>query len=81
MITLITCHPYRHNYQRYVVYCVRSDEFDGNITDNKDTKIISSKKEIAIEQNLPYIMIGILGIIVIITFIYCKKKTNKNIAR
>ena len=81
MITLLTCHPYRHNYQRYVVYCVRSDEFDGNITDNKDTKIISSKKEIAIEQNLPYVMIGILGIIVIITFIYCKKKTNKNIAR
>ena len=70
MITLITCHPYRHNYQRYVVYCVRSDEFDGNITDNKDTKIISSKKEIAIEQNLPYVMIGILGIIVIITFKY-----------
>ncbi len=24
MVTLITCHPYRHNYQRYVVYCRRS---------------------------------------------------------
>lgn len=23
IITLITCHPYRHNYQRYVVYCER----------------------------------------------------------
>jgi len=23
MVTLITCHPYRHNYQRYVVYCER----------------------------------------------------------
>ncbi len=23
MLTLITCHPYRHNYQRYVVYCER----------------------------------------------------------
>lgn len=23
LITLITCHPYRHNYQRYVVYCER----------------------------------------------------------
>lgn len=21
LVTLITCHPYRHNYQRYVVYC------------------------------------------------------------
>ena len=27
MITLITCHPYRRNYQRYVVYCVREDEY------------------------------------------------------
>lgn len=24
MITLITCHPYTQNYQRYVVYCVRT---------------------------------------------------------
>lgn len=23
MVTLITCHPYRYNYQRYVVYCER----------------------------------------------------------
>ncbi|MBS5734654.1 MAG: class C sortase [Clostridiales bacterium] len=25
MITLVTCHPYGKNYQRYVVYCVRAD--------------------------------------------------------
>lgn len=32
LLTLITCHPYRHNYQRYVVYCERiTDE-----TDNTD---------------------------------------------
>lgn len=23
LVTLVTCHPYRHNYQRYVVYCER----------------------------------------------------------
>ena len=23
LLTLITCHPYQHNYQRYVVYCER----------------------------------------------------------
>ena len=23
MVTLITCHPYRHNYQRYLVFCRR----------------------------------------------------------
>jgi len=27
LITLITCHPYRHNYQRYVVYCKRVTDF------------------------------------------------------
>lgn len=25
LLTLVTCHPYGHNYQRYVVYCARSD--------------------------------------------------------
>ena len=26
MVTLVTCHPYTKNYQRYVVYCARADE-------------------------------------------------------
>ncbi len=26
LVTLITCHPYRHNYQRYVVYCEQVSE-------------------------------------------------------
>lgn len=26
MVTLVTCHPYTHNYQRYVVYCSRSGQ-------------------------------------------------------
>ena len=25
MVTLVTCHPYTENYQRYVVYCRRED--------------------------------------------------------
>lgn len=25
LLTLITCHPYRYNYKRYVVYCERTD--------------------------------------------------------
>lgn len=28
MVTLITCHPYRHNYQRYVVFCERKKGAD-----------------------------------------------------
>lgn len=39
LVTLITCHPYRHNYQRYVVYCERiaeeMDEANGVETDGQ----------------------------------------------
>lgn len=28
LITLVTCHPYRHNYQRYVVFCERAEEIE-----------------------------------------------------
>lgn len=37
MVTLITCHPYTHNYQRYVVYCTRSDTppIEGQAVNNR----------------------------------------------
>ncbi|WP_285945980.1 class C sortase, partial [Thomasclavelia cocleata] len=71
MLTLITCHPYRNNYQRYVVYCRRSNEFDDSIMiPNKDNSIISSKRDIAVEQNLPYIMLAVLGIGIIVVYLY-----------
>lgn len=74
MVTLITCHPYRNNYQRYVVYCRRSDEFDSStvISQSKENKIISSKEDIATEQNLPYILLGVLGLGIIIILGYKK---------
>ena len=31
MLTLITCHPYTQNYQRYVVYCRRTDHGEGTV--------------------------------------------------
>lgn len=77
MVTLITCHPYRHNYQRYVVYCVRSDEFDDSVTYDENTDIISSKNEIKMEQKLPYITLGILGFTIIIVLVYTKKKSKQ----
>lgn len=74
MVTLITCHPYRNNYQRYVVYCRRSDEFDSStvIPDHNNDDIVSSKEDIASEQRLPFIMLGIFGIGVISVFIYIR---------
>ncbi len=74
MLTLITCHPYRSNYQRYVVYCRRSNEFDDSIMiPNKDNSIISSKRDIAVEQNLPYIMLAVLGIGIIVVYLYKRR--------
>lgn len=74
MVTLITCHPYRDNYQRYVVYCRRSDEFNSSVvTSNNESKIISSKEDIASEQNLPYIMLAVLGVGVIVVYLYRKR--------
>ena len=74
MLTLITCHPYRNNYQRYVVYCRRSNEFDDSIMiPNKDNSIISSKRYIEVEQNLPYIMLAVLGIGIIVVYLYKRR--------
>lgn len=74
MLTLITCHLYRNNYQRYVVYCRRSNEFDDSIMiPNKDNSIISSKRDIAVEQNLPYIMLAVLGIGIIVVYLYKRR--------
>lgn len=74
MVTLITCHPYRNNYQRYVVYCRRSDEFDSSTVtpDHNNDDIVSSKADIVSEQRLPFIMLGIFGIGVISVFIYIR---------
>ncbi|HIV53182.1 MAG TPA: class C sortase [Candidatus Mediterraneibacter norwichensis] len=37
MLTLITCHPYTKNYQRYVVYCVRTHDAVYHGTDREGT--------------------------------------------
>lgn len=41
MVTLITCHPYPYNYQRYVVYCTQYNEE----TENSETSENSEPKE------------------------------------
>lgn len=75
MVTLITCHPYRNNYQRYVVYCSKDEEFNsGGITTQEENKIISSKEDIATERNLPYLLAGSLAIVIVIVIIYKKRK-------
>ena len=36
MVTLFTCHPYTHNYQRYVVFCTRDTEAEAAYAAGKD---------------------------------------------
>ena len=76
MISLITCHPYRQNYQRYVVYCTREDDYKKNETSivNQNSKVVkSSKNDIMFEQYLPF---GLLLILIIFIFILIKKTKN-----
>ena len=64
LITLVTCHPYRQNYQRYVVYCARvgtdtpfptsADLPDSGteITPGDTQNYVSSQQDIYVEQLL-----------------------------
>lgn len=74
VLTLVTCHPYRHNYQRYVVYCIRDSQF--NIDIEKDElvskEIVSSKNEIMFDKYLPIVLLVCFGVFLVILI-----KTNK----
>lgn len=60
MITLLTCHPYTQNYQRYLVYCERVDldserEDPGPRVDLSD--LSDSQKRILLERFAPLVII------------------------
>ena len=77
MVTLVTCHPYRHNYQRYVVYCKRSDQV--NVNDDKLINyqpINSSQDEIEFEKKLPVISV-IITIFVVFIILLFRRKLHK----
>lgn len=78
LITLITCHPYTKNYQRYVVYCERKDDVNDEIIDvfkQDDTK---NKKEYNIVNIENFFRdIGILLIILFLGYISYKTISRK----
>lgn len=53
LVTLITCHPYTHNYQRYIVYCerVNNDNNTESITENKESSVVLSKDQEVIKED------------------------------
>lgn len=87
LVTLITCHPYRHNYQRYVIYCERvavpEDEVD-EVMDTGSVSLItqvfnfsslsSSQKEILIERLSAGVIVAVLLIFLIVWLFVRKRK-------
>lgn len=47
MLTLITCHPYPYNSQRYVVYCYRADENPADTDNVESTTPFAETTEVA----------------------------------
>ena len=87
LITLITCHPYTKNYQRYVVYCERQEEASDieaiDVVKQDDENSKKSYNIIDIENFLRDI-----GIIIILIFsgyivykIIRKNKANKKFTK
>ena len=76
MVTLVTCHPYGSNSQRYVVYCKRKDSTVEVILPEGEP-YVSSSEEIA-EENLVTMIgnggIAVMGIAVVILVVkLCRK--------
>ena len=46
MVTLLTCHPYRHNYKRYAVFCERDNPVDFDHREEKDNSSEGAELEI-----------------------------------
>ena len=90
MLTLITCHPYTQNYQRYVVYCRRAGNGDEYAQEAEDRNPImniegadyeSSEKDIEREQLINRAgMIAFLAVSVVFISVFligCRKKRRK----
>ena len=52
MVTLFTCHPYTHNYQRYVVLCTRDPGAEAAYAAGKDIENGTASAEYAADQGV-----------------------------
>lgn len=69
LVTIITCHPYPYNYQRYVLYCQRVDEnliLDDTKTVTEEI-VVLSQQEIEWEKTIN--LVGLCVVFVLITII------------
>lgn len=88
MVTLITCHPYPFNYQRYAVYCERISDNSLTMNDNQDASditpdeashsktVIKNSSRIFISfENILYIIIPVL--LILLAFFLLRKNKKK----
>lgn len=81
MLTLITCHPYRNNYQRYVVYCERIENPDDISEEDKNPKAVSmdhlssTQQQILLEEILSNT--GIVLLFLTAMFLLFSRKKRK----
>lgn len=75
MLTLMTCHPYRQNHHRYVVYCIRDDQV------SQENEVIeeSSLLDIQNEKHLSILgfMISILCLLIMIRILFIEYRKSK----
>ena len=70
MLTLVTCHPYGDNTQRYVVYCARRGSDAKERIDIEDgIPFVSSIEEIELERNLFKMGICAAGIVSVLLIV------------
>lgn len=90
IVTLITCHPYRHNYQRYVVYCERAEDTAGEQSAANEQmtaagildlfryyEMSESQRDIFLERWLPVGIVCFILVIVIIILVFRQKRARK----
>ena len=81
MLTLITCHPYTYNFQRYVVYCSRNGQISAEELPREGVTYVSSQKEIEREQKWNFAGLTVLGggcMLGICRFILGKRKKKNS---
>jgi len=80
MVTLITCHPYRYNYQRYVVYCERASETAGESDAGgqatRFSEMSESQKQIFLEYWAP-VGVTVLLLVLAAAVLIIKGKRTK----
>lgn len=85
MVTLITCHPYPQNYQRYVVYCRRAGEEQADGDEELQARLgdglpyESSEEDIRTERMLNLIALGglLTVFLLAVIFLFTRRKKKK----